>query len=60
MEVGVYTLTAIATPVTEEPQRSELFAKRAAVNPGFADYEQNTAHKIPMLVLTPTTGATSN
>ena len=61
MEVGTTTLTAHATLVTEEPdKRSELYAKRVAVNSGFADYKQNTTRKMPMLVLTPTNSATTN
>jgi deazaflavin-dependent oxidoreductase (nitroreductase family) len=53
VEVGTETFKARARTVTEEPERSQLYAKMVAVNPGFADYERNTARKIPVVVLTP-------
>ena len=40
-----------ATIVTEEPERSRLYALLAAHRPGFAEYEQKTSRKIPVVVL---------
>ncbi len=53
VEVGTETLTARAIAVTEEPERSQLYAKMVAVHPGFADYEGKTVRKIPIVVLAP-------
>jgi deazaflavin-dependent oxidoreductase (nitroreductase family) len=53
VEVGMETFRARARPVTEEPERSALYAKMVAVHPGFADYERRTTRKIPVVVLTP-------
>jgi deazaflavin-dependent oxidoreductase (nitroreductase family) len=51
VEIGTETYRAHATPVTEEPKRSQLYAKMVAVFPGFADYETKTTRKIPVVVL---------
>lgn len=40
-----------ATIVTEEPERSRLYALLVAHRPGFAEYEQKTSRKIPVVVL---------
>jgi hypothetical protein len=51
VELGTETFQAQATPVVEEPLRSELFAKVVEHMPGFADYEKKTSRKIPAIVL---------
>jgi deazaflavin-dependent oxidoreductase (nitroreductase family) len=51
VELGTETFQARATPVVEEPLRSELFAKVVEHMPGFADYEKKTSRKIPAIVL---------
>jgi deazaflavin-dependent oxidoreductase (nitroreductase family) len=51
VEIGAEIYHAQATPVTEEHERSQLYAKMVAVAPGFADYEKNTARKIPAVVI---------
>lgn len=51
VEVGTETFPALAT-VAEEPERTELYGKMAALNPGFAEYEQNTTRVIPVVTLT--------
>jgi deazaflavin-dependent oxidoreductase (nitroreductase family) len=51
VELGTETFQARATPVVEEPARSELYAKMVERLPGFADYERNTSRKIPAVVL---------
>ena len=53
VEVGTETRPVRARIVTEEPERSQLYAKMVAVFPGFADYEKNTTRKIPVVVLSP-------
>jgi len=51
VEVGDEQFQARATAVTEEPERSRLYAKMVAHQPGFADYEQKTSRKIPAVIL---------
>ena len=51
VELGTEQFQARATPVTEEPERSRLYAKMVEHRPGFADYEQKTSRKIPAIVL---------
>lgn len=51
VEVGTETFQARAA-VTEEPERTRLFAKMVEVMPGFADYERKTTRRIPVIVLT--------
>ena len=51
VELGDERFQARATPVTEEPERSRLYAKMVEHRPGFADYEQKTSRKIPAIVL---------
>ena len=53
VEVGTNEFFANAA-VAEEPERSELFAKMAANHPFFAEYERQTARRIPVLILTRT------
>jgi hypothetical protein len=49
--VGAEQFAVRATIVTEEPQRSALYAKMVAHRDGFAGYEQKTARKIPAILL---------
>ena len=42
---------AVLPAVTEEPERSRLYAKMVEHMPGFADYEKKTTRKIPAVVL---------
>jgi deazaflavin-dependent oxidoreductase (nitroreductase family) len=51
VEVGTEQFQARAT-VTEEPERTELYAKVAALYPNFADYAQRTDRAIPVITLT--------
>lgn len=51
VEVGTEEFPVRATLVTEEPERSRLYAKLVAHRSGFAEYEQQTTRKIPVVVL---------
>jgi deazaflavin-dependent oxidoreductase (nitroreductase family) len=51
VEVGTDQFQAHAHVVTEEPERSRLYAKMVERLPGFADYEQKTQRSIPAIVL---------
>jgi len=51
VEVGDEQFQARATAITEEPERSRLYAKMVAHRSGFAEYEQKTSRKIPAVVL---------
>ncbi len=51
VELGAEQFPARATAVTEEPERSRLYAKMVAHRPGFAEYEQKTSRKIPVIIL---------
>jgi deazaflavin-dependent oxidoreductase (nitroreductase family) len=51
VEVGTEQFQVKATPVVEEPERSDLYAKMVAKAPGFAEYEQKTTRKIPVVLL---------
>src|SRR5690349_21753448 len=51
VEVGTEKFQARATAVTEEPERSRLYAKMVEHRPSFAEYEQKTTRKIPTIVL---------
>ena len=51
VELDSEQFQARATPVTEEPERSRLYAKMVEHRPGFADYEQKTRRKIPAIIL---------
>ena len=50
VEVGADSFSAHAT-IVDEPERTELFAKMAARNPGFAEYERKTTRVIPVIAL---------
>jgi deazaflavin-dependent oxidoreductase (nitroreductase family) len=51
VEVGSERFGARATAVTEEPERSRLYAAMAAHRSGFAEYERKTTRVIPVVVL---------
>ena len=51
VEVGTEQFPVRATIVTEEPERSRLYAKMVAHRSGFAEYEQKTTRKIPAILL---------
>jgi deazaflavin-dependent oxidoreductase (nitroreductase family) len=51
VEVGTEQFPVRATAVTEEPERSRLYAKMVAHRSGFAEYEQKTRRKIPTILL---------
>ena len=51
VELGTEQFQARATAVTEEPERSRLYAKMVEHRAGFAEYEQKTSRKIPVVVL---------
>jgi deazaflavin-dependent oxidoreductase (nitroreductase family) len=51
VELGNEQFQARATAVTEEPERSRLYAKMVESRPAFAEYEQKTSRKIPAIVL---------
>ena len=53
IEVGAERLRARATIVEEGPDRDKLYAKMVAVMGQFADYEQKTDRRIPVVVLDP-------
>ena len=50
VEVGTEVFDAVAT-VSEEPERSRLFAKMVAISPFFAEYEQKTDRVIPVILV---------
>lgn len=50
VEYGMERFPARAI-VTEEPERSELFARIAAVFPGFNDYVEQTTRVLPVIKL---------
>ena len=52
VEVGTKQFDATAK-AAGEPERTNLFAKMVAKNPGFAEYEANTTRVIPVVILTP-------
>ena len=50
VEVGTQTFEATATVVAGE-ERDILYAKQAALMPGFSEYQKKTTRKIPVVVL---------
>ena len=50
VEVGTETFEVTATVVAGE-ERDILYAKQAALMPGFAEYQKKTTRKIPVVVL---------
>lgn len=51
VEIGTEKFKAVAE-VTNEPERTLLFKKMVAINPGFEEYEQKTKRVIPVITLT--------
>jgi deazaflavin-dependent oxidoreductase (nitroreductase family) len=51
IELGDEQFQARATAVTQEPERSRLYAKMVEHRSGFAEYVQKTSRKIPAVVL---------
>jgi len=51
VEVGTEQFQVRAT-VAEEPERTRLYKQMVTVMPGFAEYEQKTTRKIPVIILT--------
>ncbi|MEM7028669.1 MAG: nitroreductase family deazaflavin-dependent oxidoreductase [Chloroflexota bacterium] len=51
VEVGSEAFSAQAV-VTDEPERTELYDKMVAINPGFAEYRDKTTRTIPVITLT--------
>ena len=51
VEVGTEKFQVRATVVLEEPERTRLYQQMVAVMPGFAEYEQKTTRKIPVVLL---------
>lgn len=51
VEVGTEQFAVRAMIVTEEPERSGLYARLVAHRAGFAEYEQKTGRTIPVVVL---------
>ena len=51
VEVGAETFEARAT-VVEGAERDKLYSKQAAIMPNFAEYQEKTTRKIPVIVLT--------
>ncbi|MFQ5398857.1 MAG: nitroreductase family deazaflavin-dependent oxidoreductase [Anaerolineae bacterium] len=51
VEVGAEQFRAQAT-IADGPERTQLFEKMAALNPGFATYQQKTTRTIPAIILT--------
>jgi deazaflavin-dependent oxidoreductase (nitroreductase family) len=50
VEVGTETFDVTAVEVTGE-ERDQLYARQAALFPGFADYEAKTTRRIPVIAL---------
>ncbi len=50
VEVGSETFEVTAVEVTDE-ERDQLYARQAALFPGFADYEAKTTRRIPVIAL---------
>lgn len=51
VEIGKETFQVRATPVTQEPERSRLYARMVEKGHGFAEYERMTSRKIPAVLL---------
>jgi deazaflavin-dependent oxidoreductase (nitroreductase family) len=52
IEVGTKKVR-VRAEIVPEPERSELYARMAAMYPGFAEYERRTDRIIPVIVLSP-------
>jgi len=53
LEVGTESFPATATPL-QGAERDEMYARQAALYPGFAEYERQTTRVIPVVALTRT------
>ncbi|MET0233821.1 MAG: nitroreductase family deazaflavin-dependent oxidoreductase [Kibdelosporangium sp.] len=51
VEVGTEKYEAKAEALESGSERDELFARMAAINPGFAEYEKKTDRLIPVVAL---------
>lgn len=51
VEMGTEEFKVHAT-IAVEPERTQLYEKMAALNPGFAEYPQKTTRIIPAIILT--------
>lgn len=51
LELGTEHFAAVAT-VASEPERTELYEKMEAINPGFTEYKSKTSRVIPVITLT--------
>ena len=51
IELGDERFRARATVVTDEAERQRLYAHHAELMPGFAEYPQKTARRIPVILL---------
>ena len=51
VEVGTETFDAEATEITGD-ERDALYRRQAELYPGFAEYEQKTTRRIPVIALT--------
>jgi deazaflavin-dependent oxidoreductase (nitroreductase family) len=52
IEVGTDTIDVLASEATGE-ERERLFHEQAERSPAFAEYQEKTARKIPVILLTP-------
>ena len=50
VEVGTETFNATAVVITGE-ERDRLYSQQAKLNPGFAEYQEKTTRKIPVIAL---------
>ncbi|MFC0435126.1 nitroreductase family deazaflavin-dependent oxidoreductase [Kutzneria buriramensis] len=51
VEVGTDKYQARATSVDDDAERDRLYANAVSVMPGFAEYEQKTSRRIPVVYL---------
>lgn len=51
VEVGTDKFEALAS-ATPEPERTRLYEKMEAINPGFSEYKKKTSRVIPVITLT--------
>lgn len=50
VEMGTERFEAVAT-IPDEPERTKLYSKMVAVNPGFGDYQKKTSRVIPVILI---------
>jgi len=51
VEVGIEKFKAVAAAASE-PERTKLYEKMEAINPGFTEYKHKTSRVIPVFILT--------